>query len=60
MTSMVLADGAFAEYIAVPHANIARKPSSLSFEQSAAVPLAAITAIQGLRAGGLRALHSTC
>ncbi len=46
--------GAFAEYIAVPHANIARKPSSLSFEQSAAVPLAAITAIQGLRAGGLR------
>src|SRR5664279_1955857 len=46
--------GAFAEYVAVPQANVARKPSNLTFEQAAAVPLGAITAIQGLRAGGLQ------
>jgi len=47
--------GAFAEYIAVPEGKLARKPANLTFEQAAAVPLAAITAIQGLRAGGLQA-----
>jgi len=47
--------GAFAEYVAVPQGNMARKPSNLTFEQAAAVPLGAITAIQGLRAGGLQA-----
>src|SRR5690242_21687234 len=33
--------GAFAEYIAVPHGSLALKPESLTFEQAAAVPLAA-------------------
>lgn len=47
--------GAFAEYVAIPQANLARKPANLTFEQAAAVPLGAITAIQGLRAGGLQA-----
>jgi NADPH:quinone reductase-like Zn-dependent oxidoreductase len=47
--------GAFAEYIAVAQGNLARKPANLTFEQAAAVPLGAITAIQGLRAGGLQA-----
>jgi NADPH:quinone reductase-like Zn-dependent oxidoreductase len=47
--------GAFAEYIAVPQGSLARKPANLTFEQAAAVPLAAVTAIQGLRAGGLQA-----
>ena len=47
--------GAFAEYLAVPAGSLARKPANLTFEQAAAVPLAAITAIQGLRAGGLQA-----
>jgi NADPH:quinone reductase-like Zn-dependent oxidoreductase len=47
--------GAFAEYVAVPAGNLARKPANLTFEQAAAVPLAAITALQGLRAGGLQA-----
>jgi NADPH:quinone reductase-like Zn-dependent oxidoreductase len=47
--------GAFAEYIAVPHGSLALKPQSLTFEQAAAVPLAAVTALQGLRAGGLQA-----
>ncbi len=46
--------GAFAEYLAIPARNLARKPANLTFEQAAGVPLAAVTAIQGLRAGGLR------
>src|SRR6516162_6717312 len=46
--------GAFAEYIAVPQDSLAPKPENLTFEQAAAVPLAAVTALQGLRAGGIR------
>ncbi len=45
--------GAFAEYIAVHQGNLAPKPGNLTFEQAAAVPLAAVTALQGLRAGGI-------
>ena len=45
------AHGAFAEYVAVPQTRLAPKPAALSFEQAAAVPLAAVTALQGLRAG---------
>lgn len=45
--------GAFAEYIAVRQDRIASKPANLTFEQAAAVPLAAVTALQGLRAGGI-------
>lgn len=44
--------GAFAEYACVPERWLARKPSNLSFEQAAAVPMAGITALQGLRDGG--------
>ena len=47
--------GAFAEYLSVPQRNLAHKPVNLTFEQAAAVPLGAVTALQGLRAGGLRA-----
>jgi NADPH:quinone reductase-like Zn-dependent oxidoreductase len=47
--------GAFAEYIAVRQGSLAPKPGNLTFEQAAAVPLAAVTALQGLRAGGIRA-----
>jgi NADPH:quinone reductase-like Zn-dependent oxidoreductase len=47
--------GAFADFVAVPEGNLARKPANLTFEEAAAVPLAAITALQGLRAGGLQA-----
>jgi NADPH:quinone reductase-like Zn-dependent oxidoreductase len=39
----------------VPHGSLARKPVSLTFEQAAAVPLCGVTALQGLRAGNLRA-----
>ena len=46
--------GAFADFVSVPQRHVARKPGNLTFEQAAAVPLAGVTAIQGLRAGGLR------
>ncbi len=42
--------GAFAEYVSVSATGrIARKPPSVSFEQAAAAPIAAVTALQGLR-----------
>ncbi|WP_342660634.1 Narbonolide/10-deoxymethynolide synthase PikA2, modules 3 and 4 [Rhodococcus ruber] len=40
--------GAFAESIAIDAADVARKPSSLSFEEAAAVPLVALAAWQAL------------
>ncbi|HYQ68016.1 NAD(P)-dependent alcohol dehydrogenase [Actinophytocola sp.] len=43
------ASGAFAEYAAVPAAQLAHKPAGLTFEQAAAVPLAANTALIALR-----------
>jgi NADPH:quinone reductase-like Zn-dependent oxidoreductase len=44
--------GSFAEYISVPDDGVGRKPASLSFEEAAAVPLAGLTALQGLRDHG--------
>jgi NADPH:quinone reductase-like Zn-dependent oxidoreductase len=44
-----LADGAFAEYACVPDRAALVKPSILTFEQAAAVPLAGNTALVGLR-----------
>ncbi len=40
--------GSYAEYLAVKAAVIARRPSNLSFEEAASVPVAAQTAWQGL------------
>ncbi len=40
--------GAYAEYLAVKQAVIAKKPASLSFEEAASVPVAAQTAWQGI------------
>jgi NADPH:quinone reductase-like Zn-dependent oxidoreductase len=40
--------GGFAEYVAVPVNVMALKPANLSFEEAAAVPMAAVTALQGL------------
>ena len=40
--------GAYAEYLAAKPAAIARKPSKLSFEEAASVPVAAQTAWQGI------------
>jgi NADPH:quinone reductase-like Zn-dependent oxidoreductase len=44
--------GAFAEWICISEDLLAPKPAALSFEQVAAVPLAASTALQGLRDHG--------
>lgn len=44
--------GGFAEYVCAREDDLAPKPSNLSFEQSASVPVAAITALQGLRDHG--------
>ena len=46
--------GAFAEY--APASKVALKPANITFEQAAAVPIAGLTALQGLRdSGHLRA-----
>jgi len=46
-------NGAFAEYVCVrAERAVAPKPANLTFEQAAAVPVAAITALQGLRDHG--------
>lgn len=42
-------DGAFAEYACAPIGQVTRKPANLTFEEAAAVPLAACTALTGLR-----------
>ncbi|MFC8731225.1 NADP-dependent oxidoreductase [Luteimicrobium sp. NPDC057192] len=47
--------GTFAEYVAAPVRTLARKPSSLSFEEAAGVPLAGLTAYQTIVRSGLRA-----
>jgi len=44
--------GAFAEYSLAAERRLALKPASISFEDAAAVPVAAITALQGLRDHG--------
>ncbi len=44
--------GAFAEYVSAKEDTLALKPASVSFEAAAAVPIAAITALQGLRDKG--------
>jgi NADPH:quinone reductase-like Zn-dependent oxidoreductase len=40
--------GGFAEFVSVPVEVMSLKPPSLSFEEAAAVPMAAVTALQGL------------
>src|SRR6266516_2328442 len=45
--------GAFAEYACAPESALVVKPDNVTFEQAASVPIAAITALQGLRLGGL-------
>jgi NADPH:quinone reductase-like Zn-dependent oxidoreductase len=47
--------GAFAEYVSAPENALALKPTNLTFEQAAAVPVSAVTALQGLREGKIQA-----
>lgn len=44
--------GTYAEYVVVPEKTLARKPKALSHEESAAMPLAALTAWQALLTQG--------
>jgi NADPH:quinone reductase-like Zn-dependent oxidoreductase len=44
--------GTLAEYVRVAEDKVAPKPANLTFEQAAAVPTAALTALQGLRDAG--------
>jgi len=44
--------GGFAEYASARENKLALKPANISFEEAAAVPVAAITALQGLRDKG--------
>jgi NADPH:quinone reductase-like Zn-dependent oxidoreductase len=41
--------GGFAEYVSTTEDVVALKPANLTFEEAAAVPMAAVTALQGLR-----------
>jgi NADPH:quinone reductase-like Zn-dependent oxidoreductase len=47
--------GSFAEYAVAPATKLARKPSSLTFVEAAAVPVSAGTALQGLQKAGVGA-----
>jgi len=47
-----VAPGAYAEYALAAETKLALKPANLSFEAAAAVPVAALTALQGLRDKG--------
>lgn len=44
--------GGFAEYVCAPENKLTLKPASLSFEQAASLPQAALVALQGLRDKG--------
>jgi NADPH:quinone reductase-like Zn-dependent oxidoreductase len=51
----LLRDGGFAEYVSVRESLLARKPENLSYEQAAAVPMAAVTALLAVRdTGGIK------
>jgi len=45
-------NGAFAEFVCGSESNFVSKPPSLTFEQAAAIPIAGISALQGLRTHG--------
>ncbi|MCB8947873.1 MAG: NAD(P)-dependent alcohol dehydrogenase [Ardenticatenaceae bacterium] len=44
--------GSFAEYVCAPERLLAPKPDNISFAEAAAVPVAALTALQALRVSG--------
>jgi NADPH:quinone reductase-like Zn-dependent oxidoreductase len=44
-----MAKGAFAEYACTPESKLTRKPIDIPFSQAASIPIAGLTALQGLR-----------
>lgn len=55
-----VAGGAFAEFICMSEAHLAIRPGNLSFAQAAAVPVAGVSALQLLRAGGACSKDIAC
>jgi NADPH:quinone reductase-like Zn-dependent oxidoreductase len=50
-----VSEGSFAEYARASHVRVLPKPSNLTFEQAAVVPVSATTALMGLRAAKVTA-----
>ena len=50
-------DGSFAEYAVVPEDQLLPKPANVSLEEAAAVPIAAFTALQGVRLARIQPGH---
>jgi len=48
------ANGSYAEYTCAREDMLVQKPANVSFEAAAAVPIAAVSALQGLRAGHIQ------
>jgi NADPH:quinone reductase-like Zn-dependent oxidoreductase len=55
----LLEHGGFAEYVAVPESLLVPKPQNLTYEESAAVPMAAVTALLAVRDVGRAAAGQT-
>lgn len=49
-----IGSGGFAEYALAPQEALAYKPDNISFEEAAAVPVAGLTALQGLQQGDIQ------
>ena len=47
-----LGSGAFAQYLRSPDSTVVMKPANVTFDEAAAVPIAGLTALQGLRDQG--------
>ena len=45
-------EGSFAEYVCAKESLLARRPSNLTFEETAAAPISAVTALQAVRDAG--------
>lgn len=53
-------NGAFGEYACAPEEKLTVKPASVTFEQAAAVPVAALTALQGCATTGTSNPGNAC
>jgi NADPH:quinone reductase-like Zn-dependent oxidoreductase len=54
-----IGEGAFADYACAPESGLVAKPEDVTFEQAASIPIAGLTALQGLRDKGKIAAGQT-